>query len=977
MTPLPAVLLCTWFAMTAWSQTINDRVIARSMQSPRFADFPYNNTRQRPTKDRSGAQQQRSPRQRPFRADWKSTSHTVKRQSAGAGAQSPLFLDKSAPQYDTGSYPTYLAIADFNGDGVADLAATYIPSCLPEGCTGSVSVLLGNSDGTFQTHVDYVTGNYPTSVEVGDFNGDAFPDLAVTNCNDNSVCVLLGNGDGTFQSHMDYAVGTDPNSVAVGDFNRDGEADLAVINGSDNSVSVLLGNGNGTFQTHLDYATGKYPSWVAVGDFNSDGKADLAVTNSGDISNDLYTNSVSVLLGNGNGTFQTHVDHETGEYPTSVAVGDFNSDGHADLTVTNGMSNSLSVLLGNGDGTFQLHVDYETADLDVQTASDPSSVVVGDVNNDGKPDLAVVNPYHNSVSVLLGNGNGTFQTHVEYATGTGPASIVVGDFNGDSQTDLAVTNYYDNSVSVLLGNGDGTLQGPPSYETGADPISMAAADFNGDGNSDLVTTNVMANSVSVLLGNRDGSFKLHADYATGNYPTSVAIADFNGDGRADLAVTNATDSSVSLLLGNGNGIFQKHVDYATGEWPTGVAVGDFNGDGKPDLAVANHGENSVSELLGTGDGTFQPHVDYQTVDNPWPVAVGDFNCDGKMDLVVPSWRSSAVNTWLGLVSVLLGNGDGTFQTHMEYATGNAPVSVAVGDLNSDGKPDLAVANYSSVSVLLGNGDGTFQRHLDFPTELTPTSLSIRDFNGDAKADLAVTNSLGPVRVLLGNGDGTFRAGLDYARGQGNAAATAVDLNHDGAIDIAFITPRNAVSTLLNIAAKDFALTATPATDSLKSGSSLDFDIRFSATNGFVGPVSLSCSVLPTPAFAPTCAVNPQSVTLTSNGSATAKLTITTTAPTASLYPQRGSRLWYALCLPVFGLALLGAGSGRCGEKKILTGLLLLFFLASVSLPLACGGSGGGDSGNTHTGTPPGEYQVTVAANSGSLAHSTVVTITVQ
>jgi len=334
---------------------------------------------------------------------------------------------------------------------------------------------------------------------------------------------------------------------------------------------------------------------VATGDFNRDGKLDLAVVNSGG-------NNVSVLLGNGDGTFQSHVDYPTGTQPSSVAIGDFNGDGKLDLAVANencpsspcGVG-SLSILLGNGDGTFQPAVDYATG------GPAPYSVVVGDFNQDGKLDLAVANsgpPTPSDVSVLLGNGDGTFQPAVSYSAGEVPAALAVGDFNRDGKLDLAVVDFSCGTpcgrVIVLLGNGDGTFQSPVSYDAGAQPISVAVGDFNGDGKLDLVVANNSSSNVSVLLGNGDGTFKAPVNYSVPGDAVSVAVGDFNGDGIPDLVVA---DNNISLLLGNGDGTFRAAVNYPAGSSPNSEAVGDFNGDGRLDLAVADSGSTTVSVLL--------------------------------------------------------------------------------------------------------------------------------------------------------------------------------------------------------------------------------------------------------------------------------------------------------------------------------------------------------------------------------------------
>ena len=340
-------------------------------------------------------------------------------------------------------------------------------------------------------------------------------------------------------NRSDYATGSSPDSVATADFNRDGKLDLAVANFSANTVSIFLGNGDGTFETRVDYATGGTPSSVAVGDFNGDGKLDLVLTN-GTFS---LGNSVSVLLGNGDGTFQAHVEYRTGLGPTKVVVGDFNLDGKLDLAVANYgpafTTGSVSILLGNGDGTFQARMDYAAG-------VNPIGVMVGDFDNDGAMDLAVGdNNFPQGVSVLPGNGDGTFQSATHYQTQHGPRSGIVADMNLDGKLDLVFAPYDGTGavgVYIFIGNGDGTFQPEVSYRAGAGANSVNGADFNGDGLLDLAVANFESNNVSVLLGQGDGTFQSHVDYPAGSGPAQLAIGDFNGDGRLDLAIVNQTSA---------------------------------------------------------------------------------------------------------------------------------------------------------------------------------------------------------------------------------------------------------------------------------------------------------------------------------------------------------------------------------------------------------------------------------------------------
>ena len=317
----------------------------------------------------------------------------------------------------------------------------------------------------------------------------------------------------------------------------------------------------------------------------------------------------------------------------------------------------------------------------------------------------------------------------EYATDTSPQDVTTADFNGDGNLDLAVATG-NNTVSILLGNGTGSFPTHVQYAVPGNPVAIAHGDFNGDGKMDLVTVDQYGSEVSVLLGNGDGTFQTHKEYATGGQPLFVAVGDVNGDGILDLVVVNYRAETVSVLLGNGDGTFKAHKDYATGNGPSGVALGDFNKDGKLDIVVVNNTDSTVSILLGNGDGTFQTAVPYATAVNPNSVVVGDFNGDGDIDLAVGTSNKN--------VSILLGNGNGTFQNHKEYGIGANAVVVAAADMAGSGKLSLISANYTdnTVSVLVGNGDGTFKSESVFPTASGPSGIAVGDFNNDGKLDIA-------------------------------------------------------------------------------------------------------------------------------------------------------------------------------------------------------------------------------------------------
>ncbi len=469
-------------------------------------------------------------------------------------------------------------------------------------------------------------------------------------------------------------------------------------------------------------------------------------------------------------------DYLVGSYPESVVAGDFNGDGRPDIATANQASNNVSILLQNSDGTFHAAVNYPVG-------NGPMSLQTADVNQDGKLDLLLINVPDNTIGVLLGNGDGTFQTQKLTTISGGTLScqsvgdcLAVGDFNGDGKLDVAIgvplAQVATYAVAIFLGKGDGTFQAPVDYSINGQPYALASADFNNDGKLDLAVA-VPGNGVSLLLGNGNGTFQAALNTPVPGGLTGLVVADFNGDGNLDI-VTSSNQGGLVRLLGSGNGNFQIQL---LGGSDTPLAAGDLDGDGKPDLACT--GGIGIEILMNNGDGTFtsgqtlsQAGVDFT------PAAVlSDLNNDQKLDLVVAQSNTNFSLTSLSdIVTVVNGNGDGTFATLPAYAgiRGFTPRgyatfgSLAAADFNGDGKIDLDVGLEFWLQATLQQGPGEGLYLNNGAGFSAPTATQLTIGSNDAA--YAIAGDF--------NGDGRMDLAIASSSGSGDGVAVLLG-NGDG------------------------------------------------------------------------------------------------------------------------------------------------------------------------------------------------------
>jgi hypothetical protein len=632
---------------------------------------------------------------------------------------------------------------------------------------------------SFAAPVGYAAGTNPYAVVTADFDGNGKLDLAVANAGGNSVSILLGNGDGTFQTATDYDAGYSPQSLAVGDFDGDGKLDLLTVSPG-GGVSVLLGNGDGSLQPPQSIWTGgNSPLAAAVGDFNADGKMDLAVTGYypgrpgywgywGYYPGTPPASEVSVLLGNGDGTFAASSYHDLlGDYSPSIATGDFNGDSNPDLVWADGSASAVGVLLGNGDGTFADSAQF------FATNNYTGSVAVADFNGDGSLDL-VTGRYTQSATVLLGNGDGTFGAATDYATASS-FSLEVADFNGDGNPDLVTANYADDSVGVLLGNGDGSFRGNQLSAAGSFPAGVAAGDFDGDGRLDLAVADNNA-GVSVLLNTGDWrSFRIggfpSATTAGDPHTVTVTALDSNGD------VMTGYTGTVHFASGDPQAGLPDDYKFTTADHGVQAFTVTLRTAGTQSITVTDTSLTSFSGMQGPITVNPAAASTFHVGGFPSPVSVGD---SGGFSVAAYDAFGNLVTDYAGTVHFTSSDGqpglpaDYTFTPGYNYGTGYFTATLRTAgpqSITATDKANAAVTgsqtgiHVNPLASITGPNGGLRNQSLTFTLGATsglPASTAFTfaiDWNGDGATDQTVTGPSGTTVTHSYTSSGGYNVGV--------------------------------------------------------------------------------------------------------------------------------------------------------------------------------------------------------------------------
>jgi hypothetical protein len=646
--------------------------------------------------------------------------------------------------WKTGPGPTGVLAADLDGDGRLDVAAACV------GFPASVTVLLNQACSGFATKiVTLPAGGYgPTIARLrsGDLDGDGKPELLYVQAN-SQLCVLRNDGSGGFPTIDVYSFTATPTDGAVADLDGDGDLDVAVANGVPDGIALRFNDGTGALASSASFSTGagSAPSSLCIADITADGHDDLVVGRKAQ-------RDVAVFAGNGAGgfTFQFSVDAAAHE-PKQLRCGDVNGDGSVDVVVRalSGSDNTFGVYLAKAHGGLQSGVFFPLYDF--------AELELADLNSDGRLDVVSPTPTLDSFRVWLSTGAsgvGVLSAPTLARSGMHSFAVASADLQGDGHADLVLPNSQGSDVGIFPGNGSGAFDLLPSQPGGYAVRYVALGDVNGDGKLDAVTANLFGDDVSVFMGAGDGSFGAQSKYSVSAHssPNTVALGDLDHDGDLDLATSNylngGTYHDLSLLFNNGAGQFGGLTHVQPGAYPDSVRIADLDLDGNLDLIVASSASLSVRWLAGTGQGNFSaPHVIATPYFAPVRVAVGDVDSDGLPDVAAAG---------SGGLAILHATAPGVFAVTV------VPVEptlsdIALGDVDGDGDDDVAVSSYykTKLTVLASDGMGGVGPPQSIALDTTASAIALIDLDGDGRLDLVSDRNLGAVNFVAGDGQGGF------------------------------------------------------------------------------------------------------------------------------------------------------------------------------------------------------------------------------
>ena len=538
-------------------------------------------------------------------------------------------------EFETDRNPRFIALADFDGDLDLDLVTSNQNS-------SSMTVFMNNGSADFIADASYNVGGFPQSVKVGDMDGDLDIDIAIVSISGRLGTVFINDSSGTFSAGFVYDTIVGPRDLELVDVDQDADLDFLVLNDqSSESITVLLNNGDASFPTNYEFVMGidDVPDSLSLADVDGDSDLDIVTT-------DQSSSGVNVLFNDGNGFIEANVGYSVGSFPQAVALADFNDDGLPDIAASTCGNDMVSILFNVGNGVFELDAQYFAIGTGL------SDISTEDLDGDGDIDLVVTNRLNSPQTdpgfvVFLNDGNGQFGDAVQYVLPSGAETLTSGDFDTDGDVDIAMSVRFANAVAVGLNNGDGTFADPVLYDVGNRPFSITSADFDNDGDLDLATANVFSdasgvgNNVCILLNNSDGTFADPITFTEGR-GTHIESADYDRDGDIDLAI--AAGQEATLMINQGDLTFRSGFSVRIGDGENRIAFGDMDGDSDLELVTSNRSADSISVIFNDcfllGDINLDGQVDRLDI-NPFVNLLqtgtymneADVNMDGAVNLL--------------------------------------------------------------------------------------------------------------------------------------------------------------------------------------------------------------------------------------------------------------------------------------------------------------------------------------------------------
>jgi len=848
------------------------------------------------------------------------TDQTNSNFALGSASLDPATLTNGWQTFTSSATPTAtyaILMGDLNGDGIPDLVSGNYGG-------GTISVFLGNGDGTFQLHMDYAVDSFPFGIAMGDLNGDGIPDLAVASHSNSTVSVLLGNSDGTFQTAQSLLTAGAPQYVAMADFNRDGILDLVTCSSGGSSITLLLGNGDGTFQTEQSFGTSSFSYGLAVDDFNNDGRADVAVSNSdGGV--------VSIFLSNGNGTFQDEADYTVNSNPTTIAAADLNADGNLDLVVGGQGVSAINVLLGNGDGTFQAKVDYSSF-------LSPWGVAVADVNGDEFPDVVVASPNALAVEVFRGKGDGTFLPATRTSTSASNYLLALGDLNGDGVVDLAIPSLSSNNAQVALGSISEMATVTAVSIPGGGSHNVVAS-YAGDMNSESSTstaisltgspfTTTLALNAAPTSGAPGQTFVLTADlspFSSSGYTAGGTITFFDGataiGSPVNLAsgVASLNKSDFTTGVHNITASYSGDTNFSISNMaaPTTVTVTAPQTISFPAFSPVIFG---AAPLTLTATASSELPVAFSVISGPATVSGSTLTITGAGNVIVEAGQA----------------GDSNYQAALAIqrtlAVNKAASSLALMTSAASANPNVNVtftATVTSPNLPAPTGSAVF---LDGATQVATVA-----FNGSGVATYSTTALTAGVHSITA----TYAGSANYLS---SSSATVIE----------------------SVVAPDYSIAANPTTLTIMRGNTGTSALTLTPSGGFTGQVAFTC--VGQPQYS-SCIFLPASVTLPGDDAPDTVQFSLSAIPT----PAAASAATLALWAPIGILALVSLTQRRklAAQLSRTRGLQMLILTALILSITACGGSSARQ-------VPLGTSTVTLTATTvgGTTHHAATITITI-